>query len=100
MAEWTAPHDRERNRAEVIRCLKTGSIHDVEIDYLHPDGTLVPVEINASMVKTKAGRMIVTLCRDISERKRAKEEIHLKARLLDNSANSIVLHDKDGQPRE
>jgi len=96
VTEWTASHDRRRNRAEVIRCLKKGSVNNLEIDYRRADGTLVPVEINASVIRTKAGRMIVMLCRDISERKRAEEEIRLKAELLDNSTDSIFLHDTDG----
>jgi PAS domain S-box-containing protein len=96
VTDWTAPHDRARNQAEVARCLKKGSVRNLEIDYRRADGASIPVEINASVIRTKAGRMIVTLCRDISERKRAEAEIRLKAELLDNSTDSIFLHDTDG----
>jgi PAS domain S-box-containing protein len=75
VTDWTAPYDIERNRKEVINCFKNGSIKNLEIDYRHADGKIVPIEINANVVQTKAGKAVVTLCRDITERKRAEEAL-------------------------
>jgi PAS domain S-box-containing protein len=75
VTDWTALYDIERNRKEVINCFKNGSIKNLEIDYRHADGKIVPIEINANVVQTKAGKAIVTLCRDITERKRAEEAL-------------------------
>ena len=75
VTDWTAPYDIERNRHEVINCFKNGSIKNLEIDYQHADGKIIPVEINANVVQTKEGKVVVTLCRDITERKRAEEAL-------------------------
>ncbi|HBE73708.1 MAG TPA: hypothetical protein DDW31_06460 [candidate division Zixibacteria bacterium] len=69
VAEWTAPHDQERNRTEVRKCLRRGSVRMLELDYVHPDGTMVPIEINATVVESDAGPQIVSTCRDISRRR-------------------------------
>jgi PAS domain S-box-containing protein len=79
--EWTAPHDVDRNRLEILRCLEQGAVQNLEIEYQHVDGTLVPVEINASVVQTRTGRMVVTLCRDISERKRMERHVQRVSRM-------------------
>jgi PAS domain S-box-containing protein len=73
--EWTAPYDLERNRNEISDCFKNGSIKNLEIDYRRADGKIIPVEINANSVQTKEGKVIVTLCQDISERKQAEEAL-------------------------
>ncbi|MHB1035849.1 MAG: PAS domain-containing sensor histidine kinase [Pirellulales bacterium] len=82
VVEWTALHDRDRNATEVQKCLATGNVRGLEIDYVHPDGTVLPIEINASCVDTKEGHRIVSLCRDISERKRAAEALEKEQRTL------------------
>ncbi|MRR09821.1 PAS domain S-box protein, partial [bacterium] len=75
VTDWTAPYDRERNQAEVVRCLRRGSVRMLEVDYAHEDGTIVPVEINATVIFTRRGPLVVTLCRDITARKRAEEAL-------------------------
>lgn len=71
--EWTAPHDLERNAEEVRKCAEQGYVRDLEIDYVWPDGTLTPIEVNANVVETREGRRIVALCRDITERRNAEQ---------------------------
>jgi len=75
ITEWTAEHDRARNAEEVGLCLKHGFVRDLEIDYVDKDGRFTPVEINATVVETMGGTVIMTLCRDITERKKAEDEI-------------------------
>jgi PAS domain S-box-containing protein len=75
VTEWTAEHDRARNAEEVGLCLKQGFVRNLEIDYVDKDGRVTPVEINATVVETTGGTVIMTLCRDITERKKAEDEI-------------------------
>ena len=72
VTEWTAAHDQARNAAEVKKCVAGGSVRGLEVDYVHPDGTVIPIEINASTLGTGDDLKIVTLCRDITERKRTE----------------------------
>lgn len=74
VTEWTAPHDRERNDFEVRKCLAEGAVRHLEVDYVDQRNRFTPIEINATVLPSANGPKIVTLCRDISERKRAQEQ--------------------------
>jgi PAS domain S-box-containing protein len=75
ITEWTSRHDLERNEQAVRKCFDQGFIRDLEISYVNKKGEYTPVDINASVVETKEGRKIVSLCRNITERKLAEEAI-------------------------
>ena len=79
---WTAPYDAERNSREVVKCLQTGVVRELEVDYIGPDGKVIPVEINASVVATKQGKRIVSLCRDITERKQTRDALERERQSL------------------
>jgi|WetSurMetagenome_2_1015567.scaffolds.fasta_scaffold00020_69 two-component system, cell cycle sensor histidine kinase and response regulator CckA len=74
VVEWTASYDREKNEAWVAMCISEGRICNLCVDYTHMDGTIVPVEINAVTIETRAAKIIVALCRNISDRRRSEEE--------------------------
>lgn len=82
MAEWTAEYDRERIRSEVHKCLRRRSVRMLEVDYAHPDGTVVPVEINATVVEGETGPQIISVVRDISERRDIERSLRESERQL------------------
>ena len=57
------------------KCLQQGFVRNLEIDYLNREGRIVPVEVNATVVKSSQGVQILALCRDITERKMAEEAV-------------------------
>lgn len=59
------------------------------------DGHIIDVEISANFVASDGGRFFCFL-RDISARKRAEEDIRLKALLLDSVNDSVFLVDQQG----
>jgi two-component system, cell cycle sensor histidine kinase and response regulator CckA len=82
--EWTAPHDVERNGEALRKCLATGSVRNLEVDYITPSGKLTPVEINATMLHESGRVTVLSLCWDITSRRHAeKERERLEARLLE-----------------
>jgi PAS domain S-box-containing protein len=99
--EWTAPHDIERNVEEVRRCVGQGFVRNLEIDYITPDGRVVPVEINATVLSITGALRILCLCRDISERKQAERALRLSEvtyREIFNTVNDAIwVHDLDGR---
>ena len=73
--EWTAPECKEDNLAAVALCVKQGYIKDFETTYVRNDGTRVMIQINAITQETSEGARLSAQCRDITERKRAEEEL-------------------------
>jgi PAS domain S-box-containing protein len=71
--EVTAPADRERASAAIRGCLDTGSANNIEIDCLRPDGARQTVEVNAATVEIGSEVRILTLCRDVTTRRRTVE---------------------------
>ncbi len=80
VVEWTAPHDKGKNAAAIQLCLEQGYIRGLEIDYTGPKNTLTPVEINATVHGSGDTLRILTLCRDITERRRVENALRESAR--------------------
>lgn len=75
VTDWTAPHDLARNADEVRRCLERGWVRNLEIEYVTPAGDFLPIEINATVLETPEGPRILTLCKDISERRKVEHSL-------------------------
>jgi PAS domain S-box-containing protein len=70
--EWTAGYEKEKNARAVAQCVRDGLIRNLEIDYVDGSGRVTPIEINATLTDTDGSPRIITLCRDITERKQAE----------------------------
>jgi PAS domain S-box-containing protein len=91
--EWTAGHDRERNAEAVRQCLKRGFVRNLTVDYADQRGKTVPIEINATVIQAGGHIQIMSLCRDISERKAAEaalQESESKFRLLFETSRDFL----------
>ena len=73
--EWTAKYDLKRNAHKVKKCFEKGFVRNLEIDYVGKNGKIIPIEVNATVLQTKKTPIIVTLCRDITERKKAEQKL-------------------------
>ncbi|MBF0547645.1 MAG: PAS domain S-box protein [Candidatus Riflebacteria bacterium] len=71
--EWTAPYEKEKNKLAIAECVSTGHIRNLEIDYIDLKGSITSVEINATTILRNGKPEIITLCRDISQRRQAKK---------------------------
>ncbi len=75
VTDWTAPHDLARNAVEVEKCVRQGFVRNLEVDYIGPEGHITPVEINATVVGCGDDARILSVCRDITERKRMEQQL-------------------------
>ena len=100
VSEWTAEHDRARNAAEVGKCLATGSVRNLEVDYVHGDGRVVPIELSATVTHADGGVRISTICRDISERRESERRLlESESRyrgLFESATDGIFVLDPEG----
>jgi PAS domain S-box-containing protein len=70
--DWTADEEKAVNAQAVASCMANGFIRNLEISYVDRAGKRTPVEINATVLETEGEQQVLSLCRDISERKRAQ----------------------------
>lgn len=75
VTEWTADYEKKKNANAVAQCARDGYIRNFEIDYVDPNGKITPIEINATVVSTAGETQILTLCRDITERKKSETDL-------------------------
>ena len=73
--EWTAPRDRERLAVELAVCYNCGKLRNSEVEFLQPGGGTIPVEINATLVRTDEGAHLLSLCHDITGRVQTRREL-------------------------
>ena len=78
--------------------LKTGKPSTCEHKHPGRNGVVHYVEVSAHPILNEKGEIesVVHLARDITERKRAQEELKIKAQLLDSASDFIYVHDIDG----
>ncbi|MCX6063283.1 MAG: PAS domain S-box protein [Caldiserica bacterium] len=72
---WTAEGAKQRNAVAIAQCARNGFIRDFVTEYVDDGGKITPVEINASVDGEGESLRIISLCRDITERKQAEEAL-------------------------
>ncbi|MDD1685882.1 PAS domain S-box protein [Methanoregula sp.] len=97
--EWTAEYEREKNALALEQCIREGVLRNFEIDYINSLGAITPVEINATVVQYGSAVRILTLCRDISERRKTEQalresEIFYRT-VFDTTGSGSVILGKD-----
>ena len=98
--EWTAESDIEKNKKALLNCSTTGSLKNLEINYVNKQGKITSVSFNSTIIDADNKKQMLTLCFDISNHKKAKEAL-LKSEekyrfLSENSKDIICLHNPDG----
>jgi PAS domain S-box-containing protein len=88
--EWTTPEDSEINAKAIAQCVATGSIRNFEVSYIDKTGRRTPVDVNATTLEAEGKQQILSLCRDITERKRAENLLSIQHTLAHelNAASS------------
>ncbi len=61
----------------------------------HKDGTLIPVEIEISQIKTQSGLLVMSFIADITERKERERQLRFHASLQQNVTDAVIATDLD-----
>ena len=97
--ETIAQHDRERASINMQKTLKQGASKAVEYILLRSDGSEFPGELSASVMNDDSGNPIgiIVVMRDITERKKAEEEIKKFKTISDHATEGISISDLEGR---
>ena len=79
------PASMENFQANYPLFKKRGFVHDLEFEMIRKDGTILPVEVNATAINDSSGNYLMSRSTmfDISKRKRIEQEMNLNARKLE-----------------
>ena len=77
VSDLVVPEDRKRTSAVLMGALKSGNVGRVECSILRRDGSIFPGDLSVSVVTDANGKPkgFVGISRDLTERKRAEEEL-------------------------
>lgn len=83
---------------KAIHQIKTEGSWMGEIDHIRKDGTPFPTYMSVTLLKDEKGKPtgILAVCRDITEHKRAEEEMEIKEIAIASSINAIAMADLEG----
>ncbi|HCE42805.1 MAG TPA: hypothetical protein DET40_04600 [Lentisphaeria bacterium] len=90
VTEWTADYEKKKNAEAVKKCAIDGHVRNLEIDYVDSSGKITPIEINGTVVNSDEGPRILTLCRDITERRKAMEALQKSETIIQNISNNLA----------
>ena len=99
VVEWTAGYEKEKNQKAVEQCAKDGFIRNFEVDYSDSSGSITPIEVNATVVQYGNTPRILTLCRDISDRRQAEQALResemFYRTIFETTGSASVIIEKD-----
>ncbi len=91
---WHDPAGRQRF-TELLQ--KQGRVIDMEVDFRAKSGAIRNCLVSAEIIELPDGKYILSVIRDITERKRIEEALQLRVQLLDNAFDSVFACDTDGK---
>ncbi len=74
ISQVDAPGDRPHTRERISELMRKGA-HTFEAVHQHKDGTLIPFDVNARRIDWGGQPAIMSVCRDIRERRKAEADL-------------------------
>ena len=68
----------------------------IEIEALHRDGTIFPIELSIAPVYVEGKREFTSFIRNITERRKAADALQLAAMVYEHSSEGMIVNDADG----
>ncbi|UCF28951.1 MAG: PAS domain S-box protein [Chloroflexota bacterium] len=98
VADFFDDSDLARAEAAYARLLQEGRAIEI-LTQINKDGNRIPLEYTGAITHDNEGNpmQVIVIGRDITERKRAEEQLRFQALLLDTVEQSVIVTDLDGQ---
>jgi PAS domain S-box-containing protein len=97
IAQVIAPEHLDLAGQMIARKVGEGGPTTYPLDIVAKDGTRVPVEVSTRLIyKDGLPVGVQGVARDVTERKRAEQQLHLQASALEAAANAIMITDSEG----
>ncbi len=91
------PDTAEHYKQVFAEHVQKGRTVDTEVVVARKDGTVVPVQISATVMTIGEHRFMLGLFRDITERKQAEAELHIKNGAIVSAISGIAIGDMEGR---
>jgi len=95
VSEVNAP-EQARQVPERIAKVKSEGGAFFETVHRAKDGRLIPTEVNSRLIRRGEAPFLISICRDISERKRVENKLAQLAAIVESSEDAIIAKDLDG----
>ncbi len=94
--ELRPPEKVAAARQKFLEIRRKGRGESEGLEFQKPGGELMHIEFSAKAITIGKKRYLQSMVRDITERKKAEEALHLRAHLLNEATDSIIATDLDG----
>ena len=84
----------QRN-AEIKREANAAGTYSFEINYLRKDRSTFPAEVFARLIELEGTTYVLSISRDLTQRKQSEEDLQFQARILNSALDSIFVWDQD-----
>ncbi len=89
------PEGAESVPSRIGRVLREGEL-EFETVYVRKDGSRLDMEVRTRMIRTGGRTLLLSVGRDVTQRKSDESELRLRGELLDSVRDSVFLHDLRG----
>ncbi len=83
-------------RKKIWDNLLPGKTVTLEVFHKRKDGMVFPVEIRSGIINYNGKKAVLGFARDLTERKKAEENLRLRDYALNSAANAVIITDVDG----
>ena len=97
VTDWNTQDSWEEIKARIDHFMSLSGQSIFQTRHYRRDGVAVDVEITASMLEIEGRRYLYAASRDITERKRAEEKLHLAANVFTHAREGIMITAADGR---
>ncbi|HOW68499.1 MAG TPA: PAS domain S-box protein [Candidatus Paceibacterota bacterium] len=103
LLDLTDPKDHQRSKADLASALASGIVRNTEYTVLRKNGESFPIEMSAAAVTDAKGKLagLVSVGRDITERKQAEKALHqheaMLQKIVDTAMDGFWIVDLEGR---